>query len=317
LLILYMCMCVDEQVLLPHFGDRLELLFTDTDSFQMSIEYDGRADSFTRELEPLAHHFDFSNYPADHALFSEGNKMVPGKFKDETAGQPILEFVGLRPKMYSYQVVRPDGTVVDKHRSKGISRSVAESLTHKAFRDQLAVPTENLLVNRRIQSRLHQIYTVEVSKRGLCAFDDKRWLLADGISTLAFGHKDIPAVGANIPCKAQLLVLDAIECRHKRALAKAEKKRQSADGAAVARHAGVAPDPLDTVAAVGEDAGTIASVVLTRANYNTLLAISLSLSSCVDEMIQRLIRGQRPFAPVEEDDAAHEQLQRQQLHAGT
>ena len=34
-------------------------------------------------------------------------------------------------------------------------------------------------------------------------------------------------------------------------------------------------------------------------------------------MIHRLIRGQRPFAPVEEDDAAHEQLQRQQLHAGT
>ena len=33
----------------------------------------------------------------------------------------------------------------------------------------------------------------QIRKRGLCAFDDKRYLLADGISTLAFGHRAIPA----------------------------------------------------------------------------------------------------------------------------
>ena len=30
------------------------------------------------------------------------NKKVIGKFKDEAAGKPILEFVGLKSKMYSY-----------------------------------------------------------------------------------------------------------------------------------------------------------------------------------------------------------------------
>ena len=35
------------------------------------------------------------------------NKKVIGKFKDEAAGMPIVEFVGLQSKMYSY--VKDDG----------------------------------------------------------------------------------------------------------------------------------------------------------------------------------------------------------------
>jgi hypothetical protein len=32
------------------------------------------------------------------------------------------------------------------------------------------------------------VYTLSSSKRGLCAFDDKRYLLPDGVHTLAHGH---------------------------------------------------------------------------------------------------------------------------------
>ena len=35
---------------------------------------------------------------------------------------------------------------------------------------------------------------MQIRKRGLCAFDDKRYLMGDGISTLAFGHHSIKAV---------------------------------------------------------------------------------------------------------------------------
>ena len=35
---------------------------------------------------------------------------------------------------------------------------------------------------------------MQINKRGLCAFDDKRYLLDDGISTLAFGHRSIAAL---------------------------------------------------------------------------------------------------------------------------
>jgi len=35
--------------------------------------------------------------------FLEKTKKVIGKFKDEAAGKPILEFIGLKSKMYSYR----------------------------------------------------------------------------------------------------------------------------------------------------------------------------------------------------------------------
>lgn len=52
-------------------------------------------------------------------------------------------------------------------------------------------PQENRLLNRRIGSRLHRVYTYEFSKRGLCAFDDKRHICENGIDTLAHGHKSL------------------------------------------------------------------------------------------------------------------------------
>jgi hypothetical protein len=35
---------------------------------------------------------------------------------------------------------------------------------------------------------LHRLYTYEFAKRALCAFDDKRFIQPDGITTLAYGH---------------------------------------------------------------------------------------------------------------------------------
>ena len=45
-------------------------------------------------------HFDTSNYPKEHYLFSNDNKVVPRLFKDECSGSVISEFVGLRSKLY-------------------------------------------------------------------------------------------------------------------------------------------------------------------------------------------------------------------------
>ena len=44
---------------------------------------------------------------------------------------------------------------------------------------------------KRIQSKLHKIRTYDVSKISLSCYDDKRYILDDGISTLAYFHKDI------------------------------------------------------------------------------------------------------------------------------
>ena len=44
---------------------------------------------------------------------------------------------------------------------------------------------------KRIQSKLHRLGTYDVFKVSLSSSDDKRYVLNDGINTLAYFHKDI------------------------------------------------------------------------------------------------------------------------------
>ena len=44
---------------------------------------------------------------------------------------------------------------------------------------------------KRIQSKLHRIGTYDVCKISLSCFDDKRYMLDDGINSLAYFQKDI------------------------------------------------------------------------------------------------------------------------------
>ena len=44
---------------------------------------------------------------------------------------------------------------------------------------------------KRIQSKKHKLGTYEINKISLSCFDDKRFVLDDGIHTLAYYHKDL------------------------------------------------------------------------------------------------------------------------------
>lgn len=164
----------------PKYGNNAELLMTDTDSLMYQIYTGDIYEDMLTDIDL----FDTSDYPKDHKLYSEKNKKVLGKMKDELAGKAIEEFVGLRAKMYS---LKHGG--VEKKRAKGIKRSVVErSISHSDYRDTLR--------NRRfmhhkmnlIRSYNHQLYSVCLNKRSLGCFDDKRFILDDGIHTLAHGH---------------------------------------------------------------------------------------------------------------------------------
>jgi len=181
----------------PVFHQQSHLLFTDTDSLMYEIEagYKEVYECFKLNNECKTERlFDFSSLPPDHLCYNVDNKKVIGKFKDETSGDPILEFVGLRPKMYSFTTLSiAKGIVKEKHRAKGIQDAAASRLTHDKYIEQLTNPTENRLTNRRIGSLLHELYTFATEKRALCAFDDKRYLCEDGVITLAFGHHNLPS----------------------------------------------------------------------------------------------------------------------------
>ena len=80
------------------YGDKAKLLFTDTDS----LTYEIKTKDVYRDFWNDKDRFDNSDYPENSPYFNKTNKKVIGKFKDEAAGVPVVEFVGLRSKMYSY-----------------------------------------------------------------------------------------------------------------------------------------------------------------------------------------------------------------------
>lgn len=88
------------------YGKRASLLFTDTDSIETSDLYTDMFDNKTV--------FGTSNYyPAD-PLYDVTNAKVIGKMKDETAGQQIREFVGLKAKAYSMMIEKTKKINVDE-----------------------------------------------------------------------------------------------------------------------------------------------------------------------------------------------------------
>ena len=144
------------------YGEKAQLLFTDTDSLMYEIV----TEDVYRDMWEMKEHFDLSEYPHTSPFYDPTNNKVVGKMKDEVKGEPIIEFVGLRPKMYSFLVgsVKVDGSVDinSKHRSKGIQRAAADRLHHEDYKSQLDQPVENYVINRRLGSRLHEIYGIAV-----------------------------------------------------------------------------------------------------------------------------------------------------------
>ena len=82
----------------PKYDENAELCFMDTDSFIVHIKTDDIYKNIADEVETR---FDTSNFEIDRPLPKGKNKKVIGLIKDESGGQIMKEFVGLRAKRYS------------------------------------------------------------------------------------------------------------------------------------------------------------------------------------------------------------------------
>ena len=184
-------------VMKSQFGERAKLLMTDTDSLVYGIE----SSDITTELSNIKEHFDFSNYPKYHPLYDDSHKAQVGLLKDEEGGRTIEEFVGHRAKVYAYHVTNGchacsnKGCKIlgahthDKSKAKGISKSVVKSeLKFDVYKRVLETNITDYRIVRTLTSNKHRIYAQATNKKALSAYDDKRWILEDGITTRAYGH---------------------------------------------------------------------------------------------------------------------------------
>ena len=103
------------------YGTQATLLFTDTDS----LVYEIKTEDIYRDMFQHKELFDFSDYPTDCPFHDPTNKKVIGKFKDETASVPIVEFVGLRSKMYSFKTEEHECK-----KAKGVKKSGGAAKIH-------------------------------------------------------------------------------------------------------------------------------------------------------------------------------------------
>ena len=65
---------------------------------------------------------------------------------------------------------------------------VKKSITHEDYKKCLTDQKPQLRKMNVIRSYKHNVFTEEVNKVALSTNDDKRYILEDGINTLALGH---------------------------------------------------------------------------------------------------------------------------------
>ena len=166
------------------YGEKANLLFTDTDSLTYEIESNNVYQDFWNDREK----FDNSDYPENSQFHDKTNKKVLGKFKDESNFIPIREFIGLRSKMYSYI---KDNNQVGKT-AKGIKKNIIKKdITHENYKKVLFNNEQMHRTMKTIRSNNHQLGSYEINKVSLSCFDDKRYIHNNGVTSYAYGHHKI------------------------------------------------------------------------------------------------------------------------------
>ena len=73
--------------------------------------------------------FSFSKYSTKSKYYDNLNKLIIGKMEDQTEGVEIEEFVGLRPKIYSFLVDNSE-----HKKAKGLNKNVVVTKSHNEYK---------------------------------------------------------------------------------------------------------------------------------------------------------------------------------------
>ena len=114
----------------------------------------------------------------------------------------IREVCALKPKMYSILTktlkcskISDDGHVCDSGcqyghsaTAKGVSAVSKRKTTHEDYKSVLLNSGTTSTSSNAIRALNNSMYSVKIRKRGLSAYDDKKYILKNKINTLSYGH---------------------------------------------------------------------------------------------------------------------------------
>jgi len=177
----------------PKWNENVEICGGDTDSLFLHI----KTDDFFKDIKPdIDEWFDTSNFSENNKFgLPRKNAKVLCKFKIETedkngsktADNIATKFVGIRAKMYDTELEVGQNSYEFKLAEKGVPKHKKHN-SIQFYEDILFNETQNFVEFNRIGSNKLDIYTINQKKVALSNFDDKRFILDDGITTLAHGH---------------------------------------------------------------------------------------------------------------------------------
>ena len=113
------------EIMKPMYGDKLQLLYMDTDSFF----YDIQTEDFDKDIAPLVQDwFDTSSYSKDLDRPSEigQNHKEICKYKDELSGKILIELVGITPEIYEFKHIDTDNYFYEQKKCKGTVKHVVK-----------------------------------------------------------------------------------------------------------------------------------------------------------------------------------------------
>lgn len=168
----------------PIEDGKMELLYTDTDSFVVRVEHPpdmrpgGGAD-----ITPILRHINDCQIAAGKR---EVIGIAGGLTKSETGEDDyIAEFCALRAKCYAYRTAKGKSDV----KAKGTTHEAqTRELDIEKYKKVLRENSTLCLENQRIARSHFDLHSVTQVRVALSANDGKRWICANGIDTLPFGH---------------------------------------------------------------------------------------------------------------------------------
>ena len=168
----------------PIHEGKMELLYTDTDSFVVRVEHppEMRPGGGT-DISRILRHINDSQIAAGKR---EVIGIAGGLTKSETGEDDyIAEFCALRAKCYAYRTAKGKCDV----KAKGTTHEAQQrELDIEKYKKVLRENSTLCLENQRIARSHFDLHSVTQLRVALSANDGKRWICANGIDTLPFGH---------------------------------------------------------------------------------------------------------------------------------
>ena len=168
-------------MLVKEYGQRVEFVYSDTDSFIFSLE----TDDLAKEIKgPLAPYLDLSNFPPQHPLYNASCKGELGKVKIETGAEFMKEFIALKPKMYTYTTTGSDKC---HNTMKGIPACDRRDITIEQYKDCLTQGQTHKVRSNRLQFLQQEMSLMSTVKLALSPYEDKRYYI-DYNTSVGYGH---------------------------------------------------------------------------------------------------------------------------------